>query len=246
MSGHSHWASIRHKKEDVDAKKGKVFSKIARYIMIATKQGGADPSMNLKLQYAIEEARSVNMPKENIERAIKKGSGEQGSTAFENVIYEGYGPGGVAIMVDAITDNKNRTSHEIRRIFENNGANLGSANCVSWMFERKGLITIGGSDATEDTLLADALECGAENVELAGDVYEITSSVVDFENVKKKLSAKYKLKSAEITMVPKSYVSVDETAGKKLLEFMNAIEDHEDVQKVYSNFELPPSLAQIT
>lgn len=242
MSGHSHWATIKHKKGATDAKKGKMFSKVARLIMIAAKEGGGDPTMNLRLQYAIDKAKSVNMPKDNVDRAIKKGTGELEGISFEESMFEGYGHGGAAIMVEVLTDNKNRTSHEIRKIFEANGGSLGGANCVSWIFERKGLITIAGNAASEDQILSDALDAGAEDASLAGDAFEITCAIADFEKIKKALSAKYKLQSAELTKIPKNYVTVNETDAKRLLSFMDALEEHDDVQNVYSNFEVPQTL----
>lgn len=242
MSGHSHWATVKHRKGAADAKKGKVFSKLARYIMIAAKQGGSDPNMNIKLLYAIEKARAANMPKDNIERAIKKGAGELAGVTFEEFVYEGYGPGGVAIMVEILTDNRNRTNHEIRRIFENNGATPGAANSVSWLFERKGLITIPQNAVAEDQIIADALDVGADDVEPSSDVYEITCSPTNFEKIKNSLQAKYSIRSSELTLIPKNYIKVDEAIGKKLLTLMDELEEHEDTQNVYSNFDLPQTL----
>jgi len=247
MSGHSHWATIKHKKSLSDARKGKMFSKVSRLLMIAAREGGSDPSTNLKLQYAMQQAREINMPKENVERAIKKGANELGGTSYESAIFEGYGPGGVAIMVDVLTDNKNRTAHEIRKIFENHGGSLGSVNCVNWMFSRKGLITVPSSDVKEDQLMQDALDVGADDVELAGDVYEITCSRENIDEVKKKLQEKkYQIRSSEITLIPQNYVNVDEQCGKKLLAFMNALDEHDDVQNVAANFELPKTLTTDT
>jgi YebC/PmpR family DNA-binding regulatory protein len=244
MAGHSHWASIKHKKGAADAKKGKLFSKLARALQIAAKEGGGNPDSNLKLQYAIEEARAANMPRENIERAIKRGTGEIAGVTYESVTYEGYGPGGVAVMVECLTDNKNRTAHEIRKIFENNGGNLGASGCVAYLFQRKGAITIPLSAAGEDQMMADALEAGAENMEVSGDAYLITCIPQDFEAVKKALGAKYPLRSSELTLLPKDYVKVDEETGRKVLALMDALDDSDDVQKVHTNFELPETLVK--
>jgi YebC/PmpR family DNA-binding regulatory protein len=244
MSGHSHWATIKHKKGAADAKKGKLFSKLARVIQIAAKEGGGKPDMNIKLQYAIEEARAANMPRDNIERAIKRGTGELAGVTYESVTYEGYAPGGVAIMVDTLTDNKNRTASEMRKIFENSGGNLGGANCVAYMFQRKGVIAIPTTAASEDQMMSDVLDAGAENLETTGDAYFVTCAVADFEAVKKALSKKHSFRSSELTLLPKDYVRVDEDAGRKILHLMEALDDSEDVQKVYTNFELPESLVK--
>ncbi|MEK7449540.1 MAG: YebC/PmpR family DNA-binding transcriptional regulator [Planctomycetota bacterium] len=239
MSGHSHWATIRHKKQATDAKKGKIFSKISKLIIVAAREGGGDLSGNYKLQYAVSKAREMNMPKENVDKAIKKGTGELEGSQIESVIYEGFGPGGAAIMVETLTDNRNRTIPEIRRIFEMRGGNLGATNSVNWMFERKGFFTIAGN-LPEDELLSAALEAGAADAELAGDVFEITCSPKDFEKVKTALIAK-KLtpKTAEITFVPKNYVAVNQKDGQRLMELTEALEDHDDVQNVYANFDIP-------
>jgi YebC/PmpR family DNA-binding regulatory protein len=210
--------------------------------MVAARQGGPEISNNLKLQYAVEKAKQANIPKDTIERAIKKASGELQGTNFEEVVYEGYGPGGIAIMIEALTDNKNRTAHEIRHIMEKHDSSLGSSNCVSWLFERKGLITIALDDLDEDQLMADALEAGAENMQKTPEVYEITSTPQDFERLKKVLSEKYTLRSCEITLVPKTYVKVGQEEGKRLLALMEALDQHDDVQNVYANFELPAGL----
>jgi YebC/PmpR family DNA-binding regulatory protein len=244
MSGHSHWATIKHKKGAADAKKGKVFSKIARVIQLAAKEGGGNPDMNIKLQTAIEEARAANMPRDNIDRSIKRGTGEIAGVTYEIVIYEGYGPGGAALMVETLTDNKNRTAHEIRKIFENGGGNLGATNCVAYMFQRKGLITIPLPAAGEDQMMADVLDAGAENMETAGDAYFITTAVSDFENVKKALTKKHTLRSGEITLLAKDSVAVNEHDGRKIMNMMDALDDNDDVQKVHTNVDLPDSLTK--
>jgi YebC/PmpR family DNA-binding regulatory protein len=244
MSGHSHWATIKHKKGAADARKGKIFSKLARVIQLAAKEGGGDPTMNIKLQYAIEEARAANMPRDHIERAVKRGTGEIAGVAYEPVNYEGYGPGGVAIMVEALTDNKNRTAHEIRKIFENSGGNLGASNCVAYMFQRKGVLIIPVAAANEDQIMTDVLDAGAENLETGPDAYFITCVPTDFESVKKALAGKYQLRSSEVSLLARDTVKVDEGAGRKILTLMDALDESEDVQKVHSNFELPETLVK--
>src|SRR5256885_5806 len=203
MSGHSHWATIKHKKGAADARRGKLWSKLSRAIQIAAKEGGGNPDMNLKLQNAILDARAESVPRDNIERSIKRGTGELEGVSYEQVTYEGYGPGGVALMIDALTDNKNRSAAEMRKMFENSGGNLGGAGSVGFMFQRKGLITIPTSAAGEDQMMNDVLESGAENMETAGENYFITCAVPDFENVKKALAKKYKFGSSDISMLPK-------------------------------------------
>ncbi len=244
MAGHSHWASIKHKKGTADAKKGKAFSKMARMITVAARKGGGDPTMNAKLQLAIEKARSVNMPKENIERAIQKGTGEGGSgTELFECLYEGYGPHGIALMVEILTDNKNRTVPEIRKIFERFGGNLGESGCVSWMFEKKGLIIVNDSNINEDEFMMLILEAGAEDMQKVGDVFQIICSQSDLYTVKKAIMGKnIAVETAEVSWMPKSNIDLDETAGRKVLRLMEALEEHDDVQNVYSNFNLPQSL----
>ncbi len=244
MSGHSHWATIKHKKGAADAKKGKVFSKLARVIQLAAKDGGGDPKMNIKLFYAIEEARAANMPRDNIDRSIKRGTGEIQGVSYESVTYEGYGPGGVAIMAEALTDNKNRTSSEIRKIFETHGGNLGGSNSVARLFQRKGVITIPLSAAGEDQMMSDVLDAGAENMETSGDIYYITTAPPDFENVKKALEKKYTLQSSQVTLVAKDLMTVDDAVGRKILTIMEALDESEDVQNVYTNFDIPDTLVK--
>ena len=243
MSGHSHWATIKHKKGAADAKKGKLFSKIARLIILAARQAGGDPKMNLKLQYALDEARAANMPKDNVERAIKRGTGELEGVSYEEVTYEGYGPGGVAFLVEALTDNKNRSAAEIRKIFESTGGNLGTTGSVRRLFERKGLIRVPAAGVTEDQLMSDVLDAGADNMEKDGEFFEITTAVLDYDKVKKALEGKkYKIESSELGMIPSMSVPVDEEIGAKILRLMDGLDESDDVQKIYSNFELPESL----
>jgi YebC/PmpR family DNA-binding regulatory protein len=239
MSGHSHWATIKRKKGAADARKGKAFSKCAKAITLAARKG-ADPGNNLALRYAIDEARTVNMPKDSIDRAIKKGSGEQGGVQIQEVVYEGYGPGGVAILVEAATDNRNRTSSEIVKIFERHGGNLGQPGCVNWMFSKKGLVTVTGFK-DEEKLMDLALGAGADDLsESEEGTFEIVCPPESFEAVKKALAdAKIAVAHAEIVQRPQTFVPLDETAARKVLTLMELIEDHDDVQKVHSNFDIP-------
>ncbi|HHT9104652.1 MAG TPA: YebC/PmpR family DNA-binding transcriptional regulator [Candidatus Wujingus californicus] len=244
MAGHSHWASIKHKKGATDAKKGKAFSKIARMITVAARKGGGQPDMNPKLQLAIDKARAVNMPKDNIERAIQKGTraGDNETELFE-CIYEGYGPQGIALMVEILTDNKNRTVPEIRKIFEKYGGNMGESGCVSWMFEKKGLIMVNGRNLNEDEFMMLALEAGAEDIQKVGDIYQVICQQADLNTVKKNLMSKnITVESTELAWMPKSNIDLDEASGRKVLGLMEALEEHDDVQNVYSNFNLPQSL----
>ncbi len=241
MAGHSHWAGIKHKKAANDAKRGKIWSKIARVIMVAAKTGGGDPTMNLSLRYAIDKAKAANMPKDTIEKAIKKGTGELGAANFEEVLYEGYGSGGIAIMVEALTDNRNRTAPEVKRIFEKHGGSMGTSGCVNWMFDKKGLITVLTSDVEEETLLEIALGAGADDMQNTGDLYEITCDPAAYESLKIALQEhEIPTQVAEISMVPQNTVEVnDEATARKVLSLMEAFEDHDDVQNVYANFDIP-------
>jgi len=241
MSGHSHWAGIKHKKAANDAKRGKVWSKVARMIIVAAKNGGGDPAANLTLRYAIDKAKSVNMPKDTIEKAVKKGTGDLGGVHYEEVLYEGYGPSGVAIMVEALTDNRSRTGPEIKRIFEKHGGSLGTTGCVNWMFGKKGLITVATSTANEDDLLELALGAGADDMQNTGEVFEITCDPSAYEQLKKALEAKsIPIEVAEISMVPQNTVGIDnETVAKRIVSLMEAFDDHDDVQNAYANFDIP-------
>jgi YebC/PmpR family DNA-binding regulatory protein len=236
MSGHSHWATIKHKKGAIDAKRGKLFSKLSRAIIIAARHGGGDPEMNLKLRYAIDKARQVSMPKENIERAVKRGTGEVEGLIFEEVTYEGYGPGGVAILVEVLTDNRNRTASEIRKIFERSGGKMGSAGNVAYLFERKGVFSIEASSTDEDTLMSIALDAGAEDLKRSGTTFDITCDPGVFNQVQEALKkAGLNPVVAEISQVPKVPVDVDTEAGRKVLRLMEALDDQDDAQNVYSN-----------
>lgn len=239
MSGHSHWATIKHKKAAADAKKNKVFSKHARAIMVAAKAGGGDPDTNIKLQYAVEAARADNMPRDNIERAIKRATGELEGVRFEEITYECIGPGGTAFMIDVLTDNRNRTAADVRKIFESAGGKMGAANSVSYLFARKGVIRIPAATTTEDDLMMAALDAGAGDLERAGDTFLVTTAPAELDKVRKALAGKFKIEAFELSMVPKDVVKVDAEMGKRLLELMDKLDDYEDVQKVYSNFVLP-------
>ena len=244
MSGHSHWAGIRYKKAVIDAKRGKVWSKLARAIIVAAKTGGGDPAANLSLRYAIDKAKAANMPKDTIEKAIKKGTGEVGAVNFEEVLYEGYGPGGVAIMVEALTDNRNRTTPQIKRLFERHGGSLGTSGCVNWMFSKKGLITINTAEADEEQLLEIALAAGADDMQNMGEVFEITCDTSAYEKLREALKQKeIPTQVAEISMVPQNTVPVEDAGmAKKIIALMDEFEDHDDVQNVYANFDIPDEI----
>ncbi len=243
MSGHSRWAGIKHKKMAQDAKRGKIFTKIIREITIAARQGGGNPENNPRLRKAIEMAKEFNMPQENIKKAIMRGTGEIPGTVYEEVVYEGYGPGGVAVILEATTDNKNRTTAEIRKIFSQYNGTLGETGCVSWNFEQKGYITISKKDASEEELMNLALEYGAEDFRSDDDeVYEIITSPSNFEEIKQKLEKKYKLQQAEISLIPKTYVKLDEQQAEQVLKLMDALEEHDDVKNVYANFDIPKEI----
>jgi len=242
MSGHSKWAQIKHKKAVVDAKRGKIFSKIAKEIAVAARLGGGDPDGNPRLRTVLENAREVNMPGDNIKRAIMKGTGELPGVSYEESIYEGYGPGGTAILLEVLTDNKNRTVPEIRHIMTKNGGNLGEAGCVAWMFEKKGYILVEKTKIDEDSLMSAALEAGAEDMknDPGEDSYEIITAPEDVNKVKAALEAAgIPVSLAEITMLPKSYVALDGKSAEQMIRLVDALEDHEDIQNVYINFNIP-------
>ena len=243
MSGHSHWSKIKRAKGANDARRGRVWSKLARRIIVAAKAGGGKPEENLTLRYAIDDAKAANMPNDTIDKAIKKGTGELGTASYEQAVYEGYGPGGVAFMVDCLTDNRNRTAPDMRKIFERAGGQLGASNCVAWMFEQKGSFVISGAHADEDTLMEIALDAGADDVAGDGDIFEIVCQTGAFSAVKQALADKeIETISAEIAMVPTNTVSIDGDKARKVLAVMEAFEDHDDVQNVYANFDLPPDV----
>ncbi len=240
MSGHSKWASIKHKKALVDAKRGKMFTKLIREITVAAKTGGGDPGSNPRLRLAISTAKSGNMPADNIERAVKKGTGALEGVNYEEVVYEGYGPEGVAIYVQCLTDNKNRTASEIRNIFSKKNGNMAGAGSVSWLFEKKGLIVVNESKANEDQLMELVLNAGAEDLTKAGDKFEIITGASDFETVKKALDdAKIPHETADLQMIPKNLVPVSVTNARQVLALIETFEDHDDVQHVYANCDIP-------
>ncbi|MDE1044811.1 MAG: YebC/PmpR family DNA-binding transcriptional regulator [Nitrospinaceae bacterium] len=239
MSGHSKWSSIKHKKGAADAKRGKIFTKIIKEITVATRIGGGDPDGNPRLRTAIMGAKSKNMPVDNITRAIKKGTGELEGIQYEEHTYEGYGPGGAAIFLEAMTDNKNRTVSEIRAALGKAGGNLGENGCVGWMFEKKGLITVKAEAKSEDELMELAIDAGADDLQTVDEHYEITTAVENFEAVRKALEdAGVAMELAEITRIPQNTVSIDEKKGKALLKLMDILDDHDDIQKAYSNFDI--------
>ncbi|MCF8721179.1 YebC/PmpR family DNA-binding transcriptional regulator [Nitrospina gracilis] len=240
MSGHSKWSTIKHKKGAADAKRGKIFTKLIKEITVAARLGGGDANANPRLRTAIAAAKEQNMPHDNINRAIKKGTGELEGANYEEITYEGYGPGGVAILIEVMTDNRNRTVGEIRALLGKNGGNMGENGCVSWIFEKKGLILVKSDAMDEDAMMELALEAGADDMQNTGDQYEITTSMENFETVHQSLKDKeVPIEFAEITAIPQNTVPVDEQNGRAVLKLMDLLEDHDDVQKAYSNFDIP-------
>ena len=245
MGGHSHWAGIKHKKALTDAKKGKVWTKIIKEITIAAKMGGGKPEENPRLRKVIEDAKASNMPRENVKRAVRRGTGQEPGVVYEEIVYEGYGPGGIAIIINITTDSKNRAASEIRKILDTHGGNMGSTGCVGWMFEQKGYIAVKKADAKEEELMNLALEIGADDFRSPADFdeYEIITSPQEFDSVKAKLEEKkVPLVSAEVTMLPKNEVNIGEDKAEQVLRLVDALEDHDDVQKVYSNFNIPDAV----
>jgi YebC/PmpR family DNA-binding regulatory protein len=242
VAGHSKWAQIKHKKAQVDAKKGKIFTKIVKEISVAARLGGGDPEKNPRLRLAIDRAREVNMPSDNIKRAIMKGTGELPGTSYEEIVYEGYGPGGVALLIEVMTDNKNRTVSEIRHLLSKHGGSLGESGCVSWIFEKKGYILIDKKAVDEDTLLSVALDAGAEDLknDEKEDNYEIIVPPDKLKEVKNAIEqAGINVSMAEVTMLPKNYVPVEGSVAEQMIKLMEALEEHDDVQNVYANFDMP-------
>lgn len=246
MSGHSKWSTIKRKKGKADAERGKIFTKLIKEITIAARDGGGDPAGNPRLRTAIANAKAENMPAANIDRAIKKGTGELPGTTYEEHFYEGYGPGGAALLVQVLTDNKNRTTSELRHLMAKHGGNLGEAGCVAWMFVTKGCLTIDRSAVTEDKLLDVVLEAGAEDVDTsAEDVYDVYSAAADFEGVQRALEASsIPVREAELARVPSTSVTLQEKDAEQFLKLLEMLEDHDDVQKVYSNFDIPDVLME--
>ncbi len=239
MSGHSKWSTIKHKKGAADAKRGKIFTKLIKEITVAARMGGGDPEGNPRLRTAIAAARAENMPKENIERGIKKGSGELEGVSYEEASYDGYGPGGAAVLVDCLTDNKNRSVADIKHIFERHGGNLGEPGCVTWIFEQRGLIVFEKDKVDEEQLIDLALEAGAEDVKEEETEFEVVTAPSDFETVKKAIDdAGFPYTLAEVTKIPKNTVKIEGKKAQQMINLMQAIEDHDDVSHVYSNFDI--------
>lgn len=240
MSGHSKWSSIKHKKAAADSKRGKLFTKLIREIMVAARASGGDPSSNPRLRTAILTAKEANMPSDNIERAVKKGTGGLEGVTYEEVHYEGYGPNGVAVYVRCLTDNKNRTAADIRNIFSKKGGSMAGAGSVAWIFEKKGLIVVPAQQANEERLMEVALAAGAEDLSSSGDKFEIVTDPANFETVKASLEKEKIIpESAELTLIPKNQVSLSPDKARAVLGLIEALEDHDDVQNVYANFEIP-------
>jgi YebC/PmpR family DNA-binding regulatory protein len=248
MSGHSKWSTIKHKKAQVDARRGKAFTKLIRELTSAAKAGGGNPDANPRLRTAVLAARSANMPGDTIQRAIKKGTGELPGEVYEELTYEGYGAGGVAVLVDVLTDNKNRTVAEIRHLFAKHGGNLGENGCVAWMFGRTGLLTVESPQIEEDALLEIVLEAGGDDVKTVDDTYEIRTTPETFEEVRAALEQQgLTLGLAEITMLPQNTVPIEGKQAEQVIRLMEALDDHDDVRKAYANFDIPDAvLAALT
>ncbi len=247
MSGHSKWAGIKHKKALMDAKKGQAFTKIIKELTVAAREAGGNPATNVRLRAAMAKAKEMNMPSDNIDRAIKRGTGELPGVTYETVVYEGYGPGGIAIMVEALTDNKNRTTAEVRNIFAKKGGNLAGTGSVSWIFSKKGYVLIDKSNTgvSEDGLMSIVLEAGAEDMKSEKKSYEITSQPQDLEKIKSALAGRQvKYQLAELTMIPSSTVKLEGAQAKQVLELVESLEDHDDVQHVYANFDIPDEVLE--
>jgi YebC/PmpR family DNA-binding regulatory protein len=245
MSGHSKWATIKHKKGATDAKRGAAFTKIIKEMTVAARIGGGDPGSNPRLRTVVEKAKAVNMPADNIKRAIQKGTGELPGQIIEEVVFEGYGPGGVAVIVETATDNRNRTVGDVRHLFDKHGGNLGQNGCVAWMFDKKGVIEVEAAKANEDELMELALEAGADDLRVADGLYEITTSVASFEAVRQAIEAKgIPMSLAEVSMIPQTTVHLDGKPATQMLKLMDALEDHEDVQKVSANFDIDAAVME--
>ena len=245
MSGHSKWATIKHKKGALDAKRGALFTKVIKEITVAARNGGGNPDANPRLRTALAKAKEANMPSDNIDRAIKKGTGELPGVIYEEVNYEGYGPGGVAILIEALTDNKNRTTAEIRSILEKKGGNMSGAGSVAWQFAKKGFIVVKKQAVDEEKLMTIALDAGASDFNSDKDSYDIITEPQDFEKVKKAVTdAKVSQESAEITMIPSTTVKLAVSDAKSVFALVESLEDHEDVQHVYANFDIPDEMLQ--
>jgi YebC/PmpR family DNA-binding regulatory protein len=246
MAGHSKWANIKRRKGAQDAKRGKIFTRVLKEIMVAARLGGGDPDLSPRLRSAVAAAKAENVPKENIERAIKKGAGELEGVSYEEITYEGYGPGGVAVLVDCLTDNKVRTVADVRHFFSKSGGNLGENGCVSWMFDKKGSILIGKNGASEEQLMDLALEAGAEDVLEQENEYQVLTAPEDFDGVREELEKSgLGIEEATVTMLPKTTIDVtEEKTARQLLKLLENLEEHDDVQSVYANFEIPDELME--
>ena len=248
MAGHSHWAGIKHKKSLIDSKRGKLWSKLSKAIIVAAKMGGGDIETNSRLRTAISDAKAASVPKDNIARAIKKGTGELAGGEVEEVLYEGYGPGGVAVMCEILTDNRNRTAPEIRKLFEVNSGKLGSSNCVAWMFERKGLFVVDATEIDEETLMELAMEAGADDIKDENDAFHLTCEVESYSQLSEALEqAEIPVSTKQITQLPTNIVDVGGEDARKVLKLLEALDEHDDVQNVSANFNIPDEvLAEIT
>jgi YebC/PmpR family DNA-binding regulatory protein len=247
MAGHSKWAQIKRKKASTDAKRGKVFSKLVKEVSIAARLGGGDPDGNPRLRTAVEKAKEANMPADNIKRAIQKGTGELPGTSYEETFYEGYGPGGVALLIDVLTDNKNRTVSEVRHLLSKHGGNMGEAGCVAWMFEKRGYILVDKKTMDEESLMDIILDAGAEDLknDPAEDNYEIITAQEEFSKVRDALvDSGVKIEMSEIAMIPQNTVALDEKSAAQMLKLMEILEDHDDIQNVYANFDIPDEVMQ--
>ena len=247
MSGHSKWSTIKHKKGAADAKRGQLFTKLSKAVIVAAKDGGPDPTNNLALQNAIEKAKSYSMPKDTIERAIARGSGADADAAsFETIVYEGYGPDGVAVLVDALTDNRNRTASDVRHTFAKHGGNLGTTGAVAWIFERRGVVMVVAKWVDEDELMLAAAEGGADDLELDGSSYAVSCAIESLTAVREAVEAAgFTVESAELTMIPKTTVAIeDEASARKLMKLIDALEENDDVQDVYANFDIPEQVLE--
>ena len=245
MSGHSKWHNIRLRKGKQDAQRSNLFTKLAREIIVAAREGGSNPDANMRLRLSVQKARENSMPQDNIKRAIQRGTGEIEGAQYEEVTYEGYGPGGVAVMVSCLTDNRNRTVADLRIVFSRNGASLGESGCVSWMFDAKGMITIQKDAVDEDSLMLTALDAGAEDIQIEGDIYEVTSSPDDLPSLRQALAdAGIQFVSAEITMIPKNTVRVEGKEANQILRMMDQLDELDDVQQVNANFDIPEEILE--
>ena len=245
MSGHSKWASIKHKKAANDAKRGKLFTKLLKEVSVAARNGGGDPEMNPRLRTAMQTAKAANVPNDTIDRAVLKGTGELEGINYEEVVYEGYGPNGVALIIEVLTDNKNRSVSDLRNILDRNGGSMGERGCVSWMFEKRGLILVEKSSIDEDELFLIAAEAGAEDLETQGGQIQIISPFEDFELVRLAIQeSQASIALAEITMVPQTTVALDEKQAEQMIRLMDSFDDNDDVQKVYANFDIPDDILE--